>query len=90
MIVPTVTIRADNAKGRKIINEADFDPAVHKLFSEDAPEEPSIPTRESIAAMGKAEVREWLEAHGAEVPKGRSVAQMRDDLARVMFVDADR
>lgn len=29
MRLPTVTIVADNKKGRKIINESDFDPKVH-------------------------------------------------------------
>lgn len=32
MELETVTIVADNAKGRKIINKSDFDPARHTLF----------------------------------------------------------
>lgn len=31
-IIPTVTIRADNAKGRRIINKSDFDPTVHEIY----------------------------------------------------------
>lgn len=32
MKLETVTIVAANAKGRKIINKSDFDPAKHQLF----------------------------------------------------------
>jgi hypothetical protein len=32
MELETVTIVAANAKGRKIINKSDFDPAKHTLF----------------------------------------------------------
>ena len=32
MILETVTIKADNAKGRKIINKSDFVDGVHELF----------------------------------------------------------
>lgn len=33
-LIPTVTIKADNAKGRKIINAEDFDPKLHERFEE--------------------------------------------------------
>lgn len=36
MRLPTVTIVADNKKGRKIINESDFDKSKHKLYEEKA------------------------------------------------------
>ena len=32
MILETVTVKADNAKGRKIINKSDFVDGVHELF----------------------------------------------------------
>ncbi len=38
MRIPTVTIKADNAKGRKIINESDYDPAKHQLYGDSASE----------------------------------------------------
>ncbi len=30
--IPTVTIKSDNEKGRKIINESDFDESIHELY----------------------------------------------------------
>ena len=42
-----------------------------------------------IDAMGKAEVRGLLEAHGAEIPQGAKVADMRAALKRVMFMEGD-
>jgi hypothetical protein len=50
-------------------------------------ESASLPTRTDIARMGKAELTEWLEAHGVEQPEG-TVAEMRTALASVMFVEA--
>lgn len=44
-----------------------------------------IPTRESIATMPKAEVVEWLDAHGVEGAKGK-VADLRKTLTEIMFV----
>lgn len=35
MMIPTVKVRRDGAKGFRLINEADFDPERHDLF--DAP-----------------------------------------------------
>ena len=35
MKLETVTIVADNAKGRKIINKSDFDQTVHQLYGAD-------------------------------------------------------
>lgn len=83
--LPTVKIAADNRFGFKIINERDFDPEAHTLFG--AAVDAESFTRESVAAMGKADVRDLLEAHGVDVPKGASVGTMRDMLTRVMFVD---
>lgn len=88
MMIPTVRVRRDGPRGWHIINADTFNPALHQLWSEDAPAAPVLPSREIIATMGKAEVREWLEAHGAEVPKGRTVAEMRADLLALMFLEA--
>lgn len=46
----------------------------------------ALPTRESIAKMPKAEVIEWLEAHGVEKPQG-PVADLRAKLTGIMFVE---
>lgn len=79
-------------EGPIIINQRDFDPerhkfdeatAAHAAFGSTAPEF----TREDIAGMGKADVRELLDLHGVDVPKGTTVGTMRDMLTRVMFVD---
>lgn len=50
------------------------------------PEAPAeTPDRDSIAKMKKPELREWLEAHGAEA--SGSVSDMRDVLTEIMFVE---
>lgn len=66
------------AQGFKII-DARFKP-------EGAKEEPKadVPTRDDIATMKKGEVREWLEAHGADT--SGAVGEMRERLVAVMFV----
>lgn len=65
---------------------------VRKLIEEINSEMPpggteSAPTRETIAKMPKAEVIEWLEAHGAEPSKKASVAALRKTLTETMFCD---
>lgn len=76
MIIPTVKIPADNARGYKIVN-AD-DPRAN------APAGDEI-TREGIDKMPKAEVAELLEAHGA--PAAGKVADMRARLKTIMFLE---
>ena len=44
------------------------------------------PTREAIAAMDKAEVLEWLDAHGWDGDKRLGVEKLRDALTAIMFV----
>lgn len=54
-----------------------------------APEIPSkseTPSKSDIAVMKKADIVEWLEAHGVDDPQG-SVSDMRDQLRSIMFVD---
>lgn len=46
-----------------------------------------LPTREDIATMPKAEVIEWLEAHGAEVDKRTGEEKLRAALLSVLFVE---
>lgn len=72
----TVKIKANTALGYKIIN-ADDPRAV-------APKSPL--TRESIAAMKKAEIVELLEAHGVEKPAG-PVAELRKRALSVVFLE---
>lgn len=47
---------------------------------------PSLPTRDEIATMKKAQVVEWLAAHGVEDAKG-SVADLREALTAIMFME---
>lgn len=84
MILPTVTIKAANARGFRIINESDFDPTIHEVYGE-----PARITPEDIDAMTKAGVREILDAHSAEYDARASVAQLREIAKRVMFVNLD-
>ena len=44
------------------------------------------PTRETIATMDKAEVLEWLDAHGWDGDKRLGVEKLRDALTAIMFV----
>lgn len=83
MKIPTVKIKSGDDYA--VINEADFDAAKHELF--EAAPKADVPDREAIAAMPKGEVREWLEAHGADVPKGATVDEMRAALIAAVFVD---
>jgi len=46
----------------------------------------NTPTRETIAAMDKAELLEWLEAHGWDGDKRLGVEKLRDALTAAMFV----
>lgn len=46
------------------------------------------PTREAIATMDKAEVLEWLDAHGWDGDKRLGVEKLRDALIGIMFVEA--
>lgn len=50
------------------------------------PEPEGIPTKTDIARMPKAELVEWLEAHGVEAPEG-TAAELREKLTAIMFAD---
>lgn len=45
-----------------------------------------IPGKSDIAGMKRAELIEWLEAHGVDDPQG-PVAELRDQLRAIMFMD---
>lgn len=45
----------------------------------------AVPDRDDIDRMPKAEVKEWLEAHGVEGAKGR-IDEMREQLKAAMFI----
>lgn len=45
-------------------------------------------TREAIADMDKAEVLEWLDAHGWDGDKRLGVEKLRDALVAIVFVEA--
>ena len=89
--VPTREVLVDWHEGPIIINASDFDLSVHRAVeSELAYAElgtESDLTRAGVAAMGKADVRQLLEAHGVDVPKGATVDKMRQMLTDVLFVD---
>lgn len=81
--LPTVEIVNEAAaSGFTRINEADFDPAIHKLYGSDPF------TRDAIEAMtDKAEILDLIEAHGGKPDKRRSVDVLRGDLLRIMFME---
>lgn len=86
MLIPTAEIVVN---GRKKIVNAD-DPRVKEfgvaVSEEKETEEVTIPSRTDIARMSKAEVVEWLEAHGVEAPNGK-LADLKAELAAIMFVE---
>lgn len=47
----------------------------------------SLPTREEIATMKKADVVDWLKAHGVDDPTG-SIAKLREKLTAIMYMEA--
>lgn len=75
MRIPTVEIEVN---GRKKIVNAD-DPRAAKL-------KPGIPSKSDIATMKKADVVEWLEAHGVDAPDGK-VLDLRKQLTQIMWAD---
>lgn len=50
------------------------------------PEAKGIPSKTDIARMPKAELVEWIEAHGVENPEG-TVADLREKLTRMIYTD---
>lgn len=61
------------------------------LAIEDVPDDAvpltnEAPTPETIAAMDKPEVLEWLDAHGWDGDKRLGVEKLRDALTEIMFV----
>lgn len=71
----------------QIVSDAEFLAAMARSKEPQPAGVPVMP--EDIDAMGKADVRELIEAHGAEVPKGATVADMRDTLKRIMFIEVE-
>jgi phage replication-related protein YjqB (UPF0714/DUF867 family) len=81
-ICKTVVVMTPNGPVR--MNESKYDPSVHTLAGEAAPQPVREITRGGIDKMKKAEVAELLDAHGAETDG--KLAEMRDRLKAVMFV----
>jgi len=50
------------------------------------PKAPSVPSREEIADMKRAEVKEWLAAHGVDDAKG-NLAELRATLTKTLYTD---
>lgn len=87
MQIPTAEIVVN---GRKKIVNAD-DPRVKGAANEvsekeEAQEVGGIPTRSEIATMPKAQVIEWLEAHGVEAPEGK-LADLKAALVKILYVE---
>lgn len=80
MLIPTVKIKKDSARGWSIINESDFDPDKHELF--DADDGPI-----DLDAMNKGEIKEVLDAHGVEYDGRAKLENLRAMAQRVVFVD---
>jgi hypothetical protein len=66
---PTVKVKFDNEQGFFVINEADFDPAVHERFDAD----------EALNSEGLtvAELKEALTAKGVAIPGDAKKADLR-------------
>ena len=71
-MVATVRIKADNARGYKIVNADD-------------PRAKQPVTREDIAKMKRGEVVELLEAHGYDGHEGKKLPECRAALTEIMF-----
>lgn len=54
---------------------------------EDTPAPTALPSREDIASMKKADLVDWLEAHGVEKPVGTN-DELRAALISIMFIEA--
>ena len=86
MLIPTVKIKKDSARGWSIINESDFDPDRHELF--DAAAETSDGDGPiDLDAMDKAALREVLDAHGVEYDGRKGEDDLRALARRAVFVD---
>lgn len=89
-VKPEVKAEA-NKRGYKLL-DARFAPEGEPLMDGQTGErvEASLtagePTREDVAKMPKAEVIEWLEAHGVEKPDG-PLTDLRAKLTAIMFVE---
>lgn len=84
--IPTIKIvNPASPTGTTTINECDFDPEKHTVFSA----EPEPFSREAIEAIAdKDELVELLDAHGVKADKRQSVENLRAQLIAVMFVEA--
>lgn len=73
-------------------NEDGFEPGQPVTFEQimqarGRTETAALPTRDEIASMPKAEVVDWLQAHGVDEPKGK-VSDLREELTRIMYMEA--
>ena len=82
MQIPTVKIKADTARGYKIVNADDPRNAPENLYSEGLDLTP-----DGLGALSKVEIVELLEAHGAEVDKRLGVEKLRDALRKIVFIE---
>lgn len=65
---------------------ADYEGGGYRRAADDVSIRP-IPSKSDVARMPKAEVIEWLEAHGADFPPGTSLAELRSALRRLLYVN---
>jgi hypothetical protein len=80
--IPTKTITIN---GRSKIVNAD-DPRCGDGIQEEKKAQEVIPSKSDIAGMKKADVVEWLEAHGVVDPAG-SVADLRATLRKMIYLE---
>ena len=84
-MLPTIKVKSNHPRGYVIMNKADFVDGRDELWSD----EPAPWTRDAVAAItDKALVIQLLEAHGAEPDKRKGLDALRDDLLKLMFLDA--
>ncbi len=68
------------AQGKTILD------AVYAPKGEAVEPTPTDITRESVGKMSRADIKEFLEAHGVSKPKG-NLAKLKADLISIMFVE---
>jgi HeH/LEM domain len=62
----TTRVKCDNEQGFYVINESDFDSAIHELFTE-----------ATDGAMSVAEIKDALTAKGIDIPAGAKKAELK-------------
>ena len=67
---PTVKVKAENTDGFAVINEADFDPAVHELADGEKVPAGFAPKASAYAKLSVPELANLCDERGIMVPDG--------------------